>query len=171
MKNKKSLLSLGILVLVLVLGVGYAVVSAVDLTFGGTATVKSADLAVDICSASDVSTVTTNGAKVVHTLTAHSDKASFEISEMVLNEEVTITYVVKNHETDVAAKLTEDTALTNSNTEYFQASYSISNPNIAADGETTVVVKVKLIKTPVVEADGTAKIDFVLNAAPVNNNN
>ncbi len=171
MKNRRSLLSLGILALILVLGVGYAVVSATDLTFGGTATVKDADIKVDICGVTEKSTIATNGATVKHTLTEHSDKASFEISNMVLNEEVTITYTVTNHETDVAAKLSEKTGLTNSNPEYFSATYTIAEENIAAEGSTTVVVKVKLIKTPVVEADASTKIDFVLTANPVDNNN
>ena len=35
MKNKKSMLALGLVALVLVLGVGYAVVSSVGLTFTG----------------------------------------------------------------------------------------------------------------------------------------
>ena len=42
MKNKKSLLSLGLLALVAILGVGYAVVSDVVLTITGTASVANA---------------------------------------------------------------------------------------------------------------------------------
>ena len=56
MKKKKSLLSLGILALVLVLGVGYAVVSNVGLTFDGTATVADADLKVSITGVQDAKT-------------------------------------------------------------------------------------------------------------------
>ena len=48
MKNKKSLLSLGLVALVLVLGVGYAVVNEVLLTFTGTATVGEANINVYI---------------------------------------------------------------------------------------------------------------------------
>ena len=46
MRNKKSLLSLGLLALVLVLGVGYAVVSSQELTIGGTAETVDSTIAV-----------------------------------------------------------------------------------------------------------------------------
>lgn len=165
MKNKKSLLSLGLLALVLVLGVGYAVVSNVGLTFGGKATVADAALKVDIES------VTHNapaGVTVVDTVTQHSKEASFEISGMKLNDTVTITYTVANHETDVDATLTNKTALTGAN-EYFEASYVIDNANIAKNSTTTVTVTVKLVKTPVTTEQGTANFSFQLEAAAVDN--
>lgn len=172
MKNKKSLLSLGLLALVLVLGVGYAVVSSVDLTFGGTASVKDAELAVDI---ENVTDSTTGNATITHTWTAdsHSKSDTFAISNMVLSEEYTITYTIKNHETDVAADIKEKVALSNSNEEYFNVTYSITNSEVSieANGEKTVIVKVKLIKTPVEEKDNSATIGFELTASAVNNNN
>ena len=172
MKNKKSLLGLGLFALILVLGVGYAAVSSITLEFGGTAGVKTENLKVDIASATDTST----GAAVVeHTLTECSKTASFTITDMVLNEEVTVTYTIHNHETDVNAKLTEDTALTNSNPDYFSASYEIVNADVPAmigtnPGTTTVKVTVKMIKTPLDGKDST-NISFKLDAAPSGNTN
>lgn len=172
MRNKKSLLSLGLFALVLVLGVGYAVVSSVDLTFNGTANVKDASLQVDIEKVEDN---TTGSATATHTWSAesHSKTDTFAISNMVLNEEYTITYTIKNHETDVKANLAEKVALTNSNEEYFDASYSITDSStpISAGGEKTIVVTVKLIKTPVEEKDNTATIGFEVTASAVNNSN
>ena len=165
MKNKKSLLGLGLLALVLVLGVGYAVVSQVTLTFGGTATgVAETTLKVDIEGVNDSKT------GVTHTLNGCGISDSFTIDDMTLDEVVTMTYTVKNHEKDVAATLT-GVQLTNTNSEYFEANYSIENPNLAALGTTTVVVTVKMVKTPVVTEKNTAKIDFTINAVPVNNAN
>ena len=46
MKKQKSILGFGLLILVLVLGVGYAVVSNVGLDISGTAAVKNANLKV-----------------------------------------------------------------------------------------------------------------------------
>lgn len=173
MKNKKSLLSLGLLALILTLAVGYAAVSSVTLEFGGTASVKSEDLKVDIASASH----TSNGdAKVAHTLTQHSKKASFAITDMVLNEEVKVTYVIDNHETDVIASLTEAVELSNDNKEHFSATYKIVNAEVPAmtdgtPGTTTVEVTVKMIQTPIDSADNTATISFELTAAPSGNTN
>ena len=51
MKNKKSLITLGIIVLVLFLGVGYAVVSSVYVNIGGTANAAGSNLNVEITNA------------------------------------------------------------------------------------------------------------------------
>lgn len=167
MKNKKSLLSLVIFALVLILGVGYAVVSSVDLTIGGTAGVKNASLKVDFESVADTKT----NATVTHTLTQHAKEDEFTITDMELNETVTMVYTVANHETDVDADLTEKIALSNSNPEYFTVGYKINGATINAGGTTTVTVTVKLVKTPVTEAQGKTTVSLTLNAAPVDNSN
>lgn len=167
MKNKKSLLSLVIFALVLILGVGYAVVSSVDLTIGGTAGVKNASLQVDFESVADTKT----NATVTHTLTQHAKEDKFTITDMELNETVTMVYTVANHETDVDADLTEKIALSNSNPNYFEVSYKINGNEIEAGKTTTVTVTVKLIKTPVTEAQGTTTVSLTLNAAPKDNSN
>lgn len=166
MKKKKSLLSLGLLALVLVLGVGYAVVSSVDLEFGGSASVKDAEIDVDIENVADDST---GEATVEHTWTKCATEDTFTIKDMVLNEEVTITYTIKNHETDVAATLAEKVALTNSNEEYFDAEYAITNPSLAAGGETTIVVTVTLTKTPVDSKYNSTDIAFTVSATADDN--
>lgn len=165
MKKKKSLLSLGILALVLVLGVGYAVVSTVQLSFTGNVQgVADAELKVKIAG-----TVTSNADKAGFEGT---DKAStFTINNMTLNEEFTVTYTIKNEETDIKATLAEAVALNNTNPEYFNATYTINGAEIPAGGTTTVTVTVKMIKTPVLDSQNTAKITFTLDAKPVNNQN
>ena len=169
MKNKKSLLSLVLFALVLILGVGYAVVSSVDLTIGGSATVKNADLKVDIASVQDTKTGT---ATVTHTLGAgHVKQDTFTIKDMELNETVTMTYTIDNHETDVNATIAEQVALDNDNENYFTATYTIDNANVPAGGTTTVTVTVKMIKTPVTQQQGTANISFTVAASPDNNGN
>lgn len=168
MKKKKSLLSLGILALVLVLGVGYAVVSAVDLTFGGTATVANAVIEVDIEAVDDDPT---GEAATSHTWTAnsHATADTFTITDMVLNETVTITYTLKNHETDVVANIAEAVALTNSNSEYFTVTKNIDNPTIAANSTGTVTIEVTLTKTPVNEAYNSTTINFAVEATAADN--
>lgn len=166
MKKKKSLLSLGILALVLVLGVGYAVVSNVGLTFDGTATVADADLKVSITGVQDAKT---GDAEITHSWKASGEKAdTFEITKMVLNETVTITYTVTNEETDVTANLAEKTALTNSNTAHFSATYSIPDEGkeLAPGESTTVTVTVTLDVTPTTQAESSTEIGFALEASP-----
>lgn len=166
MRNKKSFLSLGILALVLVLGVGYAAVSTVQLTIGGTASAKEATLKVSLKSAeNDIAEDST--ASVTHTFAAGDTEDKFTISDMSLNETITITYKIQNEETDVDAILTENTTLTNSNPTNFEVSYDIKTAEVAAgteEGEVTVTVK--LIKTPVDDTENSTSISFVLDAAP-----
>ena len=168
MKNKKSLLGLGLFALILVLGVGYAVISDVELTFGGSAKgIDEAELKVDIVSVNDTKS---GSATVTHTLGAGHVKAdTFTITDMTLNETVTMVYTIGNRETDIDATLEEAVTLSNNNTEYFEASYKIDNASVKAEGTTTVTVTVKMIKTPVVDEKNIANISFKLNAKPVNN--
>ena len=164
MKKKKSLLSLGILALVLVLGVGYAVVSTVTLSFGGTAKgVEQADLKVEIgnvISPAPSENVGWSGDEKAINLT---------VKDMKLNETVTFVIEVLNKETDIDAGLEEKNALTNSNSEYFNVQYSFADTTIPANGSTTVTVTVKMIKTPVVDENNQATFGFSLIAVPKNN--
>lgn len=167
MKNKRSLLIFGLIALMLVLGVGYAAVTGVDLTIAGTASVEDSTLKVSFKSVSDDSDADTT---VTNTVKDGDLADTFTISNMTLNETVTLTYTVQNQEADVAAVLSEKTALTNSNPEHFEATYRIIDPNVAANGGTTTVeVTVKLTKTPVVEEDNEAEFELVLAAAPAQN--
>ena len=166
MKKKKSLLSLGLIALVLVLGVGYAVVTTVDLTFNGTATVADAQIKVDIESVNEVST---GDAVIAHeNFAQHATSDKFTITGMKLNETVTITYTVANHETDVNALISTKEALTFTNGEYFDVKVTPAT-TISANGTGTVVVEVTLNKTPVTTAQGTTNISFKLTATAEDN--
>ena len=167
MKNKKSLLSLGLLALVLVLGVGYAVVSSVDLKINGTAKgVESATLKVEFTKVED--TVNADLVKS-HSLTAPGTSDTFEISGMELNKTVTMVYTVANNETDINADLSVE--LTNNNSEYFEVTYVVAESALNAGKTTTVTVNVKMVKTPVVSEKNTATIGLTITATPVNNAN
>ena len=168
MKSKKSLLSLGILALVLVLGVGYAVVSSVSLSLGGTASVENANLKVAITDVEDSkSSATIN---VSHNLESLSD--TFTISNMKLNDSVTMTYTITNQEVDVAAKILAET-ITNTNTEHFTVQCTVVdeviNANDQGNATGTVTVFVRLNKTPLTEEQGKVTITVPLTASAVEN--
>ena len=163
MKNRKSLLTISIFALVLVLSVGYAVVSSVELDITGTAEAQAQDLKVSFKSASP------NSGDVKGTVTAGSLTASLTANNLTLNNPVTVTYVVENSETDVNALIKEKT-ITNSNTEYFSVTTNAaSGLTCNAKGTTNVTVTVTLIKTPVETADNSANIEIALTASPINN--
>lgn len=163
MKKQKSILGFGLLILVLVLGVGYAVVSNVGLDISGTAAVKNANLKVAFNGTTNVS----NPDKVTAEATDDALTAKITVKDLELNDEVTATYTVKNDETDVNASLIQGT-IENDKDEFFQVTTDATTAKTITAGETTTVtVTVKLIKTPVATDDSTATIKVNLTATPV----
>ena len=163
MKKQKSILGVGLLILVLVLGVGYAVVSNVGLDISGNAAVKGAVLKAAFNGTTDVS----NEDKVIAEATGDALTAKITVKDLELNDEVTATYTIKNDETDVNANLVQGT-IENDKEEFFQVTTDATTAKtITAGGITTVTVTVKLIKTPVSIDDSTATIKVNLTATPV----
>lgn len=164
MNKKSTYLLLILLALSFVLGVGYAVVNSISLTVTGTVGAASEDLDVYFTGTTSVS----DSSKVTAKATAGSLEATISVKNMELNETVTATYHVENNESDVAGYLTQE-SLTNSNSEYFSVTSSISHNNYVCTNKsdtTTVVLSVTMIKTPVDSADSSTNISLTLKAAP-----
>ena len=163
MKNKRSYLMLALLVLVLFLGIGYAVVSSVGLEIGGTAGVQGADLKVAFNGDTDVS----DEKKVVATSVDNSLNATIEVKNLELNEIVTATYYIKNTETDVNASIIVS-KIENNKTDFFEVFTDVDNgaKTIGAGDTDSVTVTVKLVKTPIIEDDSEATIKVLLTASP-----
>ena len=163
MRNRKSLLSISIFALVLVLSVGYAVVSYVDLTIGGSASAAAETIDVSFKS------VNPSSGDVSGSITSSLD-AKIVANNLTLNNPVTITYTLQNKETDVDASVIEQ-SLTNSNSNYFKVETNVKTAKTCAkSGTLDVTVTVTLIKTPVKEADNSTTINLTLRATPVDNN-
>ena len=164
MNRKKTLYGLGLLALILVLGVGYAVVSEVNLDIDGSATVASEALKVSFNGVTD----TEDDGKVVASSTDNSLNASIQVTNLTLNEEVSATYTIKNQETDVDANVIKK-QISNDKPEFFEVTTSVddSAETITAGGTGTVTVTVRLIKTPIETDDSTANIQIDLTASPV----
>lgn len=164
MNRKKTLYGLGLLALILVLGVGYAVVSEVTLNIDGSATVASEALKVSFNGVTD----TEDDGKVVASSTDNSLNASIQVTNLTLNEAVSATYTIKNQETDVDANVIKK-QISNDKPEFFEVTTSVddSAETITAGGTGTVTVTVRLIKTPIEATDSTANIQIDLTASPV----
>ncbi len=162
MKKRKSLLVVCLFALVLVLGVGYAAVTAVDLKINGSASVKDETLEVYF-SGLDMS------ASVGATINAEVNEAdkdtevSFTVTEMVLNETVTLAYEIKNAETDLDANLAAELSASN---KYFEVSGKFTEGKALAGQTDTYTITVKMIKTPVDEANNTINVIAKLTASP-----
>ena len=167
MRKRKTMLGLALIVAVLVLGVGYAVVSGVNLTISGTAATETKDLNVyfDGVTSKDAGTT---GATVTATSENESLTATIAVTGLKkVGDVVTATYEIKNNEADLSASIVQD-SIDNSKSDFFEVTTDMETAKVvAAQGTTTVTVTVKVIKLPIEEADSTTNITVTLAATPV----
>ena len=167
MKNKKKMYILAIVALILVLGVGYAVVSNVTLTINGSGTAATNDLKVVFDGVK-----TNSGANVTEQIAADdSTTASFTVENMVLNTAEYAEFEIKNKETDVNASIAIPT-VTNSNSTYFDVKVYYGNTEwtaaqtLNAQATAKVKVVVTLKKTPIQSTDSSTTITVSFVASP-----
>ena len=163
MKNRKKMITTALIVLVLLLGVGYATVSSVNLNINGTAKAESKELQVFYDGVN-------SGTSAKVTAISSPDKertATFTVENMTLNETVTMTFEVKNYETDVNATLAAPSVTQNTNRDYFQVTTSCDKTTLNAGDTATITVNVKLIKTPVTDEAGSTTVTVAMAASPV----
>ena len=163
MKNRKKMITTALIVLVLLLGVGYATVSSVSLNINGTAKAESKELQVfyDGVNSGTSAKVTAISSPV------NTRAATFTVENMTLNETVTMTFEVKNYETDVNATLAAPSVTQNKNEDYFQVTTSCDKTTLNAGDTATITVNVKLKKTPVSEQAGSTTVTVEMAASPV----
>ena len=163
MKNRKKMISTALIVLVLLLGVGYATVSSVSLNINGSAEAGSKELQVfyDGTNSGTSAKVTAISSPV------KTREATFTVESMTLDETVTMTFEVKNYETDVNATLAAPSVTQNTNEEYFQVTTSCDKTTLNAGDTATITVNVKLIKTPVTDEAGSTTVTVAMAASPV----
>ena len=163
MKNRKKMITTALIVLVLLLGVGYATVSSVNLNINGTANAETKELQVFYDGVN-------SGTSDKVTAISSPDKertATFTVENMTLNETVTMTFEVKNYETDVNATLAAPSVTQNANRDYFQVTTSCDKTTLNAGDTATITVNVKLIKTPVTAEAGSTTVTVAMSASPV----
>ena len=163
MKNRKKMITTALIVLVLLLGVGYATVSSVNLNINGSAKAGSKELQVfyDGTNSGTSDKVTAISSPV------NTRAATFTVENMTLNETVTMTFQVKNYETDVNATLAAPSVTQNTKQEYFEVTTSCDKTTLNAGDTATITVNVKLIKTPVTAEAGSTTVTVEMAASPV----
>lgn len=170
MKKKYGVIA--ILIAVVLLGVGYAVISNVTLNVNGSKATVNADPANFDVKYDEESTFayTGNPTGSTVTLTRTDDTtATFTIEGLTKQgDKVTITYPIINASEHLKASLAAP-SITNDNTEYFRVTTSspTAGTELAANGgSTNLVLEVEVIKTPVAD-DETANITASVVASPV----
>ncbi|MGN1322815.1 MAG: hypothetical protein ACI4VT_02295 [Bacilli bacterium] len=163
MKNRKKMITTALIVLVLLLGVGYATVSSVSLNINGTSKAETKELQVFY----DGTNSGTSAKVTAISSPANTRTATFTVENMTLNETVTMTFEVKNYEKDVNATLAAPNVTENTKPEYFQVTTSCDKTTLNAGDTATITVNVKLIKTPVSEEAGSTTVTVEMAASPV----
>lgn len=163
MKNRKKMITTALIVLVLLLGVGYATVSSVSLNINGTSKAETKELQVFY----DGTNSGTSAKVTAISSPAKTREATFTVENMTLEETVTMTFEVKNYEKDVNATLDAPSVTQNTKPEYFQVTTSCDKTTLNAGETATITVNVKLIKTPVSEEAGSTTVTVEMAASPV----
>lgn len=182
--QKKGKYLLGLLLGIVLLGVGYASITNVTLSILGSASATGsatdADFIVKFIETTDsestvneVSTKAANptsynvvrGNNVEVTSNVKSEnKATFSVDNMVVNDEVEITYYIANLSNGLSANITPE--ITNANSENFEVTVNPSSLfNLDENEVQTVTVTVKCIKQELLDAEGTFNITFTAAAA------
>ena len=165
MKDKKKIIVGALVMALVVVSVGYAAITTINLNITGTATATpdTTNFKVEFTGTPDVS----DSSKVTAEIDAtDKKKATINVSGLkAKNDFETVTYTVKNLSADLSASLAA-TVTKNTNEEYFKVEPTITAATIGASNTAELTVKVTLIKTPI-EADVDSDIVVTLAADPV----
>ena len=165
MKTKNSYKLIIMLALIMFLGVGYAVVNSVTLSITGTVGATSENIDVYFTGTPKVS----NSSKVTATAAAGTLTGNITVNNLTLNETVTATYYITNNEKDVGALISQE-SITNSNPDYFEVTATVNESSAILCPENsekkTVVITIKLKKTPITTDVNSTNISVKLKAEP-----
>ena len=160
---------LGILIAIVIIGIGYAVISSVPLIINGTGSITADQSSFDVKYTACEQTAGTSG--ITASCSANNvTTATFSVSGLKkVGDYVTFSFTITNNSDDLSAQLTKDsTYITNDNSTYFEVTETtFANTTLVASGTTTQVVTVRVIKTPI-SADESGNFTLTLSAAPVN---
>ena len=152
MRSGKSMITLLVFTTILVLGVGYSVVSNVNLTINGDIMSKTEALKVKFESVTP--SVETNGVK--GTVTGDL-VANISVKDLELNTPKTVTFTVKNNETDLKAKITEE----NKNPEDADENMDQQLEGLDVQLEALIDARLCCLKVRLVEQDGNLVVSKV----------
>lgn len=162
MKQTKTIQLLGIIIAVLVISVGYAAITSVNLTLSGTATATpdQGNFKVAFTGNATFSGAGTAVLRKTGDLTATMDVSGLR----KVGDTLTATFTITNTSTDITTYL--ENKIIHSNAEYFQVTSSLDSKELAPQtGKTQLHITVKLIKSPVTE-DQKDKVIVQVTASP-----
>ena len=166
MKGNTKIVGGILLVAIVLIAVGYAAISNIGLNIDGTAKSEASqsNFVVEM-----IGTPTTSGeGTTVATINENKrTEGTMTVSGLTAKGQTAIaTYTVKNKSQDISADLTAEA--TSTNEEYFEVICELDKTTLKAQEETTMIVRVKLLKTPIDETKEnlTTEIGVNIEAEP-----
>ena len=150
-----------LLVAILLVAVGYAAITKVGLNIDGTA---KSEANPDNFKVELIGEPQTSGDGTTTATIDNQDKTQGTMNVSGLNakgQTAIATYTVKNQSTDLSADLTAKA--TSTNDEYFEVQCSLDKTTLKAQEQTTMTVKVKLLKTPIDETKENLSTEIGVN--------
>ena len=150
-----------LLVAILLVAVGYAAITNVTLNIDGTAKSEGNpdNFKVELVGEPQTSGDGTTTATIN---TADKTQGTMNVSGLNAKGQTAIaTYTVKNQSTDLSTDLTAKA--TSTNDEYFEVQCSLEKTTLKAQEQTTMTVKVKLLKTPIDETKENLSTEIGVN--------
>ena len=150
-----------LLVAILLVAVGYAAITNVTLNIKGTAKSEGNP---DNFKVELIGEPQTSGDGTTTATINNADKTQGTMNVSGLNakgQTAIATYTVKNQSTDLSADLTAKA--TSTNDEYFEVQCSLEKTTLKAQEQTTMTVKVKLLKTPIDETKENLSTEIGVN--------
>ena len=143
---------MGILIAILILGIGYAVITDVTLKVSGAGTISANQNNFRVKFSG---TPTTSGTGVI-TATIEDDlQANLTVNGFTkMGDTATAVYDIVNESPELAANIVANLK-ENTNSEYFEITYSLQKNSLASGESTKLTVYVEAIKTPETEDQST----------------
>ena len=161
MRKTNKIILFTLIIVVLLLGVGYAAIQNVTLNITGTA---AADPSQSNFKVMFTGTPVVSDSNYVTATITDDTKATLNVSGLTTKgQTVTVEYLVQNISTDLSSDLA--VSVVNSNTEYFRITSELAKTSLTAGEVTTLTLTIELIKTPLTEVSST--IGTQLESMPV----
>lgn len=181
MKQKRTYITLLLVVALLVLGIAYATIQGDELKITGTATSAVATGEVDVQFVS-VTPASGEGVTTYGEIDSNDpDTATFAVGDLAkAGDSKTITFTIENKTENGVPVTLEAPTIVYNNKDYYQVSYAYGKTALSAynatgdDDSTTLAITVKLLKTITTEdsqaaANANNTITITLNATAATN--
>lgn len=166
MKQKRTFVTLLLIIAILCLGIAYAAISDISLTISGEAKATADTENFKVRFTEAIETTKTNEGSTVTATKTDDRTATIDCSGLTTKDDtVTATYTIENASPELTADLTAEVTSTNSKFTVTQ-SWETNTMSVEAGKTTTITVTIKLNET-VIGDDISEQVTVSLNAEPV----